>query len=143
MYIYEFVTPSDPITFITDDDKVAFAASLLVGSGKAGCHRNDENNNRVNIPALLLFASEPEKDMDEYVGGNFKEFIETNKPKLKKCLESFAYGNIEDRVTYDNAIEAITEPEKLKEFKTKHEDRNRTSISAWVTYAWGLAKGLK
>jgi hypothetical protein len=50
----------------------------------------------------------------------------TNKETLMRSLEELT-------------IEAITDPEKLKEFKDKHEDSNRTSMSSWVKVAWKLA----
>lgn len=145
MNIYELVTPSDPITFKAKDDKVAFTCALLLGRGKAGCHRRDENNNEVNLETLLMFASEEMIDstIQEKLGCDIDAFIKSNKADVKACFQSFAYGSIEDRKTYDDAIEAITDPEKLKEFKSKHEDRNRTSMSQWVQGAWDYAEQLK
>jgi len=145
MNIYEFITPSDPITFKTEDDKVAFACALILGQGKAGCNRYDENNNKISLGTLLMFASKEviDKEIDEKLGCELDDFIKNNKPEIKACFESFTYGGLEDRKTYDDAIEAITDPDKLKEFKSKHEDRNRTSLSRWVQSAWNIANKLK
>lgn len=133
MDIYEFITPSDPITFKTDDDKVAFTCALLLGNGKAGCTNLKTGD---SIPTMLMFAKDPDKDIQEFIGGDFKEFLEANKPKIAECFKSFSYGSASDRQTYDYACDAITEPEKLKEFKAKHEDENRSSMSQWVKAAW-------
>jgi hypothetical protein len=143
MNIYELITPSDSITFKTDDDKVAYSCALILGSGKAGCSRRDENNNEVSIPSLLLFDSEPETTIKEYLGETLDEFLDSHKQKIIDCFKSFAYGSIEDRKTYDDALEAITDDEKRKEFQSKHEDRNRTSMSRWVQGAWNIAKKLE
>lgn len=139
MNIYEFITPSDAITFKTDCDKVAFTCALLLGNGKAGCKRIDKDNNEVRIPTMLLFSANPDSDIKEFLGIEMNEFINKNKPKIKECFSSFSYGNIEDRITYDDTVSAITDDVKLKEFKAKHEDRNRTSMSEWVSYAWDLS----
>ena len=137
MNIYEFVTPSDQITFKTDNDKVAFTCALLLGNGKAGC-KNETTGE--SIPTMLMFAKDPDSDIQNFIGGDFGEFIEANKHKISECFKSFAYGSVSDRKTFDEACEAITDQEKLKEFKAKHEDKNRTSMSPWVKSAWNLAE---
>lgn len=139
MNIYEFITPSDPITFKSDDDKVAFACSLLLGNGQAGCENKSTGE---SLPTMLMFVADPNKEIEKFIGEDFKSFIHANKPKIKACFDSFAYGSVSERKTYDDALEAITDPEKLKEFKAKHEDKNRTSMSKWVKGAWQYAERL-
>jgi len=133
MNIYEFITPSDHITFKADDDKVAFTCALLLGDGKAGC-KNETTGER--LPTMMIFAKDPDKDIQEFIGCDFKEFIEANKPKIADCFKSFAYGYISDRKNFDDACDAITDPERLKEFKAKYDYKNRTSMSQWVKRAW-------
>jgi hypothetical protein len=137
MNIYEFITPSDPITFKADDDKIAFTCALLLGNGKACCENKHTGE---SLPTMLMFASDPDKDIEAFIGGDFKEFLTCNKPKISECFNSFAYGSVSDRRTFDDACEAITDPEKLKEFRAKHEDKNRSSMSQWVKGAWQLAE---
>lgn len=139
MNIYEFITPSDPITFKADDDKVAFTCALLLGNGKAGCTNLKTGD---SIPTMLMFAKDPEKDIQDFIGGDFSEFLEGNKPKISECFKSFAYGSAYDRQSFDDACDAITDPEKLKEFKAKHEDKNRSSMSQWVKSAWRLGENI-
>ena len=133
MNIYEFITPSDPITFKADDDKVAFTCALLLGNGKAGCENKATGE---SLLTMLIFAKDPDKDIQDFIGGDFKEFLEANKTMIAECFKSFAYGSVSDRRTFDDACDAITDPEKLKEFKAKHEDKNRSSMSRWVKGAW-------
>ena len=38
---YQLITPSDPITFKAESDKIAFFCALVLGSGKAGMERED------------------------------------------------------------------------------------------------------
>ena len=138
MKTYEFVTPSDPITFKTDDDKIAFMCGLILGGGKAGVNRQDDDGDEINIPTLLIFHNDPQSVINDYLGMDSKEFVEQNRNKIADCFRSFAYGNFSDRKQFDDAVESITDPVKLQEFKKKHEDRNRSSLSEWVNYAWQL-----
>lgn len=135
--LYEFVTPSDPITFKADDDKIAFTCALLLGNGKAGCDNLDTGD---SIPTMLMFSKEPEKEIEKYIGSDPSDFINENKPQIAECFKSFSYGSAQDRQTFDDACEAITDPEKLKEFKNKHENKNRSSMSQWVKAAWDMGE---
>ena len=65
MNIYEFITPSDPITFKADDDKVAFTCALLLGNGKAGCENKATGE---SLPTMLMFAKDPDKDIQDFIG---------------------------------------------------------------------------
>lgn len=143
MKIYEFITPSDPITFKAKDDKIAFLVAVLLGNGKAGCTRLDENNNEVDLNTLLFISGGGEERMIMELGCKVEEFVGKNGEDIASAFESFSYGHLEDRKQYDDAIEAITDHDKLEEFKKKHEDRNRSSLSAWVKYAWDIGKEIK
>jgi hypothetical protein len=140
MNIYEFITPSDPITFKAYNDKIAFVCALILGNGQAGCKKvPNANEEEVNLRTMLMFDPDPEKTILDFLGYDIPAFANRNKPKIKECFNSFCYGSVSDRRTYDSALEAITDLEKLKEFKDKHEDSNRTSMSSWVKVAWKLA----
>lgn len=137
--IYEFITPSDPITFIAHDDKVACLCSVLLADGKAGCNREDGES----IPSLYIFDPDPIPQIEKYLGSSIDDFIAHNKESIADCFKSFSYGNFKSRKQYDAAIEAITDPAKLETFKNKHEDNNRTSMSGWVKHAWRMGESLK
>lgn len=138
--IYEFITPSDPITFKAGSDKIAFFCAALLGNGKAGCKNFDTGD---GIPSMILFSADPEKDITDFLGKGIKEFLEENNDEICDAFASFSYGSPSDRETFDNACEAITDIEKLKEFKAKHEDKNRSSMTTWVKAAWGYAESLR
>lgn len=133
MNLYELITPSDPITFKAEDDKVAFFCAVYLGGGKAGCENAET---RESIPSLLLFVDDQVKYANDYLGVEIEKFTSDNLQKIADCFHSFAYVSARERRTYDDAVGAITDPNKLKEFKTLHEDRNRTSMSKWVQDAW-------
>lgn len=137
--IYEFITPSDTITFVADDEKIAIAATIIIGKGKAGC--TDEQGK--DLPTMYIFSKDPDKEIATELGMPLGDFFDTHREKIIACLESFSYTSITDRKIYDDAIQAITEPDKLKEFKAKHEDRNRSSMTKWVQHAWNVAESFK
>lgn len=137
--IYEFITPSDAITFRAIDDKVAYCVTVIVGHGHAGCQREDGES----LPTLIIFSNDLDKEIESYLGVGLVEYSKQEKDAIAEALESFAYGSVSERKTYDDAIEAITDPEKLQDFKEKHEDRNRTSLSRWVQSAWNYANKIK
>ena len=139
--LYEFITPSDPVTFAAPDDKVAFVCALLLGNGKAFCTREDGES----VASCILFAPPGtlETRCQEILGMSLDEYLTAHREPLATAFESFAYGDFDSRRQYDAAIKAITEPDKLAEFKAEHEDRKRTSLSKWVKAAWSHAKALR
>ena len=140
--IYEFVTISDPITFIAESDAIAWMVASLLGGGKAGCIREDGKD----INSMTAFAPE-EKRVEiyrKYIGTeDIEGYVDEHKREISDALLSFAYGNIYKRKQYDAAIAAITDHDKLKQFKEQHEDTQRTSMNRWVNYAWKLGEKLK
>jgi hypothetical protein len=137
MFLYEFVTPSDPITFKAENDKIAFCCALILGSGKACCTNVDSGE---SIPSLLIFSTNPEKEIEDFLGSAIDVFMKDHLKSVSESFSTFAYGKPSERKTYDAALEAITDAEKLKEFKSKHEDVNRSSMSKWVQHAWKLSE---
>lgn len=140
MYLYELITPSDPITFKAKNNKIAFICAVLLGNGQAGVNKYNSDD---NIPSLLFLSKNPNEIINSYLDNTVDNFIENNKNDIKECFKSFAYGNFNSRIDYDNAIEAITDSKKLEEFKKKHEDKNRSSMSQWVKLAWDMGDRIK
>lgn len=136
--IYDFITPSDAITFVANDEKIAYMAAILLGNGKAGCH--DETGK--NLATMFLFHSNPVPVIEKELGDTMENYIDNHLQDLGECLLSFAYVRFEDREKYDRKITSFTDPDKLKEFKYKHEDKNRTSMSQWVKSAWNIGNGM-
>lgn len=136
--IYEFITPSDPITFIANDDKIAIAVTIVLSNGKAAC-RNEKGE---SLNTMVAFSKDPLAEVEESLGEPFTQFVANNKEEMAKCFLSFAYGTIESRRSFDDAVSAITDENNLKEFKAKHEYRNRSSMSAWVKSAWNLGNSI-
>lgn len=138
--IYEFITPSDPITFKANSDKIAFFCALMLGQGKAGL--KDENG-AIELSPLLFLNLNAFEVACNYLGCSLSEYGDRHSDEIGDAFLSFSYGSINSRKEYDDAIEAITDPEKLKEFKEKHEDRNRSSLAQWVSQAWQIGEHFK
>lgn len=139
--IYEFITPSDPITFRAIDDKVAFVCGLWLGNAKAFVERED--GHKVNTCFLFAKPEVIEAAIKDTLDCTLDAFITNNHAAVAECFESFAYGTVESRKQYDDAIAAITDEKKLAEFKASHENRNRSSIRKWVRHAWEWADGVR
>lgn len=141
MFTYEFVTPSDPITFKASNDRIAFVVSLVLGNGKAGCSRILDQK-QINVPSLFLFVSDPEAVIQEYLGEALDKFIEKNKQEIADSFCSFAYTSLDGRDQFDQTLDMIP-CEKKQEFLDMHEDTKRSSTSRWVKHAWKTGNGLK
>jgi len=139
---YDFITPSDSITFLADDDKVAFACGIMLGKGKTGCKRY-QGTEEVDIETVMILDASPNKTIEEYLGCGLNQFVIENSKDVAKCFNSFAYGTISDRAEYNKACAAITDPKKLKRFKVDHGEDNRTSLATWVAGAWEYGEAIK
>lgn len=138
--VYEFITPSDKITCLADDDKVACLCAILLANGKAGCRREDGER----LPAMWIFHNDPVPEIEKYLGSSMEEFLIANAKKMGECYLSFAYADFEERKRYDEML-AIAEGKGTpfaKHFRMAHEDENRTSMSRWVQSAWQNGEAL-
>lgn len=140
MNTYEFITPSDPITFLAENDKIAFVVAVILGNGKAGCERIDETGFLISIPSLLFFSKDADKEIADYLGVDIDSFIDNERDNICKSLDSFAYTTVATRKEFDDNVSTIETPIALAEFKHNHEDNERTSMSKWVSTAWKFAK---
>lgn len=138
--IYELIQPSDPIHFKAASDKIAYFCALILGNAKAGIGRTD--GKECESP-LLVFHPDPLPTIEAYLGATIEAFGNENAAEIAAAFDSFAYGSKTEYETYFDAIEAITDPEKLAGFKTAYEDKNRSSMSKWVKSAWGYARVFK
>ena len=140
--IYEFVTVSDPITFTAESDSIAWMVASLLGEGKAGCTREDGKS--INTMTAFVPENKRPEIYKEYIGTeDISSYVKEHKKEISDSFLSFAYGSVNQRKQYDAAITAITDPDKLEQFKAQHKDTQRTSMSRWVNYAWKLGKKLK
>ena len=138
---YEFITTGDEITFKTEDDNVAFACTVMLGRGKAGCARY-VNGEEHNLEAFLANTTDPNRAIESRLEMSLNAFVKENHAEMAKCFHSFAYGTIDNRDQYDQALAALKDPGEALEFKTSHENDNRTSLTTWVIMAWELGEAI-
>lgn len=131
MELYELVTPSDAITFRAKDDKTAFMAAVLLGNGKAGCHKE----NGENIPSMMMFSRQPDKDITDYLAMPGNDWVNQNSDHLSQSLLTFQYTSLSERKDYEDQLAALPDDQK-QSFAAKWEDDHRSSMSQWVLSAW-------
>lgn len=139
MTTYELVTTSDAITFKANNDNIAFACAVFLGEGQAGCVNTDSGD---SLETILMFVPNALEIVKKQLGTTISDFIDENLVEISEAFTSFAYTSPAERQVYDDAIAAISDPNKLKEFKEKHEDKNRSSMSQWVKLAWQYGESL-
>lgn len=127
MKLYEFITPSDPITFYAPDNDIAEAIALFVGGGKAGIKAIDK--------------SETPNTLTAFFGGIQGEQLERVKQTVEKRVDeviaagkTFAVCRSSQREIYDDYTNNGQDEEKVE----KWDDKNRSSISDWCGYARSL-----
>jgi hypothetical protein len=127
MKLYEFITPSDPITFYAPDNDIAEAIALFVGNGKAALRAID--------------GSEAPNTMTVFSGGIKNGQLERVKLTLEKrpkeviaAGKTFAVCSESFREEYDELTKNSTDIKQIEKWDNKH----RSSISDWCGYARGL-----
>lgn len=133
---YELINPSDPYIFIAKNKEVAALVVACLTTAYGAKSKDGENE----IPVFILGGfSEWYK---ENFGRDCDAGLEALKSDVSEALESFMYGNFEDRKRYDLALSCITDVEKKEEFKAKWND-GRSSLNDIGTYAHNLAKKIR
>jgi len=154
MICYDIVNPSDACTFLAPDAQIAVAVLAFLGEGSyagTAVARNGERISETDANSLKvpLFLSITRPTYVEWWRENgwtecpIAAAMRDRKAEVIAALRSCAYGDLEDRATYDAACAAITDPDKLAEFKRGHEDRRRSSMNAIVKRAWAWADKLE
>lgn len=148
---YEIVNPSDHATFLAPDRDIALAVVTLISEGMyaARCLAVDGQPWKESAvgPAETL-------DVPFFIGDDSYEswwrargyaqepltgILKDRRPEVAAALRSVAYCTLDDRLMYDAACAAITDPDKLAAFKQQHEDRKRSSFNRIVQRAWTWA----
>lgn len=152
MIIYEIVNQSDMCTFVAPDRDVALAVVALVGEGMyaakpltcGGARLTKTQEDELYVPMFFGGGAYETWWRDEgFTSEPLETILKDRKSDTIAALRSCAYGGLEDRLTYDAACAAITDPVKLDEFKRGHEDRRRSSMNRIVQRAWVYADRLK
>ena len=126
MKLYEIINPSDAMTMYAPTPVLAGVAVALMGNGKLGVEGSP-----------ILFG------WDEWLKENGIEdlsaWVKDHAAEVGTALRSVALGSVNDRRDYDAALAAIDCPEKRAAFIVARNDRRRSSMSDWETWAHQLA----
>ncbi len=139
--IYKMITPSDPLTFLADDDKIAIAATIILGRGMAGL---EEGERDLSGKTLFLFATKEyfDEQTKATLGSDLAEFFKANRVKLADAFDSFATMTVKERRLLEEA-KAHMSAEEFAKFRAKIDDEYRSSLNRWSEYAWDLAKTMR
>lgn len=128
MKLYEFITPSDPITFYAVDDDIAQVVGIYVGNGQALVSPCDEDKNR-KIETMYLLSPIPDD-----IKNKITKVLEERIDDFLESAHSFAVCEPNQRIIYDE----YTNNGKDKDKVEKWDDKNRSSMNDWCKYARGL-----
>lgn len=154
MICYEIVNPSDAATLLAPSREIALAALAFIGQGSYAGNPLELDGHEVNkaeSDALYvpIFISGVCERYDQwwhrvgYIEEPIAAAMRDRKGEVVAALRSCAYGRLEDRRTYESAIAAITDPEKLSKFKRDWKDRRRSSMNRIVQRAWAMADAIE
>jgi len=144
--IFEFINPSDPYHFTTDNLKVSSVTTFILGEGRCGSKEIDSNKDKLFEVPLLLFGGEEEwtqKTFNMSLSELLHDVKVNHKQELIDCLESFAIGSLEEYKSFQKDINKISDSKKKESFKKKYHKKKLTSANDFGTYAWVFAKSLK
>ena len=122
--LYEFINPSDCITFYADNDEYARAVTLLLGEGKAGCKKQDGTQLEHCFTAFGNPA--PQEVYD-----SIEKMLKDKDIKLIEALKSCACVGFGERTIYDDYTEKGTNEEKWQKWDEVH----RTSLNDFCGWA--------
>lgn len=121
--LYEFVQPSDCITFEAENDDIAKAVCIYVGNGH--CFLKNESGEMLSGTCHLFdeFTPEELKVLEDVIDNKDMRFVD--------ALKSFACCSFEDREIYKEITKNYTNQDKINVWHDKH----RTSLTDWAAYA--------
>lgn len=122
MKLYEFITPSDIITFYATNNDVAWATAIMVGGGKAGIKAVDGSDTK---PSLVAFSG-----FGQYQA-EFEKVMNENTQDVLDATQTFAVVSPDKRSEFDVYTKNCTDKRLVKQWN----DRHRTSMSDWCKYA--------
>jgi hypothetical protein len=136
MNTYELINPSEPVTFQTTDDKVAFMVTVTISGGRYGCRREDGEK----LTGPVAFYADPDAVIQKFMQVDVADWSSKNTTALGKCFQTFQYVDIYERPEYDAQLATYKEPEKAEMFKEIWENNNRKSMNPIVKNAWRFSK---
>lgn len=137
--VCELTNPSDAVTFIVNDVRIAGVAILMLGRGAYGL--TDPEGNTV-VPLCLFGSAEAWLKENDIEMDKLSDFIVANKVAIADFLDTCAYGHIAEREAFDRAI-GLMSKEAAATHRQWWNDRNRSSLNNIGEGARALAETLR
>lgn len=137
MLEYELHNPSDPYTFLAEDQEVA---ALVIGFLSTAFGADTEDKNENNSVPIFIFGGYNEWYQERF-SRSPQEGLDARKKEVGEALQSFMLGHFRDRNRYNAALEAIDDPEKRDAFIVKWQD-GRSSLNDIGSAAHRIGKKL-
>jgi hypothetical protein len=136
MNLYEIITPSDKITFETDNEQALQVGFLMIcQSGMIGLKRLEDGEHVRPLFADEVWASEA-------IPTDLNQYLDENAWTVADALESILYGDASDRRLFDEATKTMS-PEEKRQFREKWNEEKRTSMTDYGTPALRYADKLR
>jgi hypothetical protein len=139
MFEYELVNPSDKYTFLAPNLVIAACAVLILGEGRYGAHRVDNEEERVPI---FLFGGH-DVWLKEQGVDDFPEYIKSHGAEISACLDSFLIGSHEDRRRMERVLAEVRDPADRERAQERWHDERRSSMNNIGLVAKRYAKILR
>jgi hypothetical protein len=145
--LYELINPSDPYTFRAESREIAVLAAVLLSSGFGV--RELDGEDWMAGPFLFMQADDflrwfaEEFHADISAPAEFDAYVAARRLAIADAFDSFVIGCHNDRLDYEEALQAIDDPAKREAFRRARQDRRRTSRSRIGETAWRLAEQLR
>lgn len=127
MELYEFITPSDPITFYASDNDIAEAIGLVIGGGKAAIAYTDKKRDKEPIPNTMTVFS----GWDNGQQARVNKTMEDRTEEVLAAGKTFAVCKPGLRYEYDKMTDNATNEKEIAEW----DDRHRSSMNNWCKFA--------
>lgn len=139
--LYDLINPSDAVTFYASSIEAAALATLLVGDGWYAAHALEHGSSDLDVPVLGQNMGSWLAERCE--GASLEALLSEHKAEIADALASFCTGSADDRRLYENALEAIDDPEKRAAFVADWDDKHRSSLNQITNQAHAVAEKLR
>lgn len=135
--LYELINPCDPYTFIAENRETAALAVFLLTT-IYGAETSEAED--ADVPVFFIWGAR------EWYKENFRrtpdEGLDALWPEVCDALESFVYGNPEERKLYEYTLSLIESEGSKEKYKRRWHDR-RDSMTDIGQAAWDTARLLR
>lgn len=140
MNTYQFINPSDKVTFLAESDEVAVITSQLISQESTTTNLTTGKK----LQGFFGFLSEEEFKVIEQELFNMPavQFSAENKEQIRTALSSFCHLDQEERGQFDTALKEL-QGNALEAYLAHHLDKYQTSMNPICARAWEFSKAIE